>query len=387
MHITFATHSDFLPTLESALQVESHKLAAGSAVTVHLGKGGGYDGTVTVTLRPPLTHDNFESDWDGRDPTRFPARIKAAATALRNAGWLGVFRLTHKDGELSIERLASQGGEREPASRSTREINLAGIRVVASLLRNLGAEVQETGETGIHLFAQYQLDEDPVAIAVRANAGPKPAGGNGKPALDWWVSEETTADQVAFVDLFSGRVWLMPIDQLRTLAQQRSNGQFHLIMVVAESVRSKHARIRDRDFNEFLLGQAEGSPLRAASHPITSAAVDDVVAALEGEERLRLVRHRHRERALRGAKIQEVLGRSQDGRLRCEVPGCGFDFEARYGELGRGYAQVHHLRPLAVSGEPRETTLADLAVVCANCHVMIHLGGGSRLLNTLVRGS
>jgi predicted HNH restriction endonuclease len=30
--------------------------------------------------------------------------------------------------------------------------------------------------------------------------------------------------------------------------------------------------------------------------------------------------------------------------------------------------------------------LADLAVVCANCHVMVHLGGGSRALETLIPG-
>jgi 5-methylcytosine-specific restriction protein A len=80
--------------------------------------------------------------------------------------------------------------------------------------------------------------------------------------------------------------------------------------------------------------------------------------------------HRRREWKLREAKIAEAL------KL--------FDFERTYGTLGRGYAQVHHLRRLADRGEDTTTALADLAVVCANCHVMIHRGGKNRQINRLV---
>ena len=108
---------------------------------------------------------------------------------------------------------------------------------------------------------------------------------------------------------------------------------------------------------------------------------DPELSALEGRVRFRLVRHRSRERALREAKIHTVLN---TGSLKCEVPGCGFDFAQQYGALGAGYAQVHHLRPLGKADTVVETTLADLAVVCANCHVMIHLGGESRPLASLI---
>lgn len=53
---------------------------------------------------------------------------------------------------------------------------------------------------------------------------------------------------------------------------------------------------------------------------------------------------------------------------------CGFNFEQTYGELGRDYIEAHHLTPLSelshetIQLSPRD----DFAVVCANCHRMIH---------------
>ena len=56
---------------------------------------------------------------------------------------------------------------------------------------------------------------------------------------------------------------------------------------------------------------------------------------------------------------------------------CGFDFADAYGELGGGYIEVHHLDPLSERDasewtEKTRTSLDDVAVVCANCHRMIH---------------
>ncbi|MGF7234005.1 MAG: HNH endonuclease [Frankia sp.] len=57
--------------------------------------------------------------------------------------------------------------------------------------------------------------------------------------------------------------------------------------------------------------------------------------------------------------------------LRCEV--CGFDFEKTYGSRGAGYIECHHIVPLHTTGQ-RATKLDDLALICANCHRMIHRG-------------
>jgi 5-methylcytosine-specific restriction protein A len=56
---------------------------------------------------------------------------------------------------------------------------------------------------------------------------------------------------------------------------------------------------------------------------------------------------------------------------------CGFNFEKRYGEIGRGYIHVHHLVPLASIGKMyRIDPIADLRPVCPNCHAMLHRGDG-----------
>jgi 5-methylcytosine-specific restriction enzyme A len=52
---------------------------------------------------------------------------------------------------------------------------------------------------------------------------------------------------------------------------------------------------------------------------------------------------------------------------------CGFNFGLKYGNTGEGYIQVHHVKPVseleeAMLIDPKE----DLAVLCANCHAMIH---------------
>ncbi len=56
---------------------------------------------------------------------------------------------------------------------------------------------------------------------------------------------------------------------------------------------------------------------------------------------------------------------------RCMI--CGFDFEAFYGEAGRSFIEVHHIKPLSDLGE--EVSIdpeKDLVCVCSNCHRIIH---------------
>jgi hypothetical protein len=54
----------------------------------------------------------------------------------------------------------------------------------------------------------------------------------------------------------------------------------------------------------------------------------------------------------------------------CICEACGFLFSDFYGDIGRDYIIAHHLNPIA-SGS-RKSTLDDIALVCANCHAMIH---------------
>lgn len=56
--------------------------------------------------------------------------------------------------------------------------------------------------------------------------------------------------------------------------------------------------------------------------------------------------------------------------LSCMV--CGFNFLETYGELGRGFIHVHHISPLSITGEHSVNPKTDLAILCPNCHSMIH---------------
>jgi hypothetical protein len=58
---------------------------------------------------------------------------------------------------------------------------------------------------------------------------------------------------------------------------------------------------------------------------------------------------------------------------RCAV--CAIHFEEAYGEVGRGFMHVHHLKPLAAAGVQRLVDpIKDLRPVCPNCHAMLHKG-------------
>ena len=75
-------------------------------------------------------------------------------------------------------------------------------------------------------------------------------------------------------------------------------------------------------------------------------------------------RSRSRNAGLRLAAIQRAKG-------VCE--GCGVNFGQKHGGLGSRCLVVHHTKQLKDTDQPRETKLSELAVVCANCHMMIHV--------------
>ncbi len=94
----------------------------------------------------------------------------------------------------------------------------------------------------------------------------------------------------------------------------------------------------------------------------------------EGEyewEDLRLLRmHKRIERNRKlVSNVKRCLG------LACQA--CGLNFEKVYGSIGKGYIEAHHLIPLSqlkgkrVALDPER----DFAVLCANCHRMIHRSG------------
>ena len=82
--------------------------------------------------------------------------------------------------------------------------------------------------------------------------------------------------------------------------------------------------------------------------------------------RLHLVRERSS--TLIRHKKQKVL--AEYGHLACEA--CNFRFEIMYGQRGSGFIEVHHIKPVHTLTPGSKTNLDDLALLCANCHRMIH---------------
>ncbi|RSN64672.1 HNH endonuclease [Actinomadura sp. WAC 06369] len=116
---------------------------------------------------------------------------------------------------------------------------------------------------------------------------------------------------------------------------------------------------------ELIRAGVESGTLLDVAWP--DAVVDEDVSAPEGSLLLRKHFVRERDPKLRKRRIEQA--RKQHGDLACEV--CGFDFERTYGPRGADYIECHHVVPLHVSGETK-TRLQDLALLCANCHRMVH---------------
>lgn len=90
---------------------------------------------------------------------------------------------------------------------------------------------------------------------------------------------------------------------------------------------------------------------------------NESIQAIEGIARETTIITRSRSESLRRAALERARG-------ICDA--CGTDYSKLAGGLGKRVLQVHHRRQLALTEEPVTNGLDDLAVVCANCHLMVH---------------
>lgn len=74
-----------------------------------------------------------------------------------------------------------------------------------------------------------------------------------------------------------------------------------------------------------------------------------------------------------------VYERNPQARQKCidaygyDCTVCTFNFEEMYGEIGKSFIHVHHLKQLADINEEYELDpIKDLRPVCPNCHSMLH---------------
>ncbi len=146
----------------------------------------------------------------------------------------------------------------------------------------------------------------------------------------------------------------------------------HLQPVKANSFNSNQAayRFRDIGFEGAVKIDEDGNEesffadnnKRNTAKTITDSIIDEYV--LEGERLLREIKAIKRDPRI-VAKAKAKFGSV------CQV--CNFNFGKVYGEIGRGFIEAHHIDPLHLrAGKNGPTAVDDFAMLCSNCHRMIH---------------
>jgi 5-methylcytosine-specific restriction protein A len=117
-----------------------------------------------------------------------------------------------------------------------------------------------------------------------------------------------------------------------------------------------------RLYEALILGQVDAD--------VDLDAEGDVPKNLQVEDATKFRLHKRIER---NAKLVRDVKRIKG--CVCEV--CGLKFDQRYGVIGLDYIEAHHLKPISslkgtkVAMDPGK----DFAVLCANCHRMVHRSG------------
>lgn len=105
---------------------------------------------------------------------------------------------------------------------------------------------------------------------------------------------------------------------------------------------------------------------------LTNEIVVDLTEDDEGfpEGKAILKQHLIRERNTKLIREAKKRFKEKHGALYCEV--CNFNFEHKYGEIGKDYIEAHHTKYVCELDGSSETKVADLVLVCSCCHRMLH---------------
>lgn len=158
------------------------------------------------------------------------------------------------------------------------------------------------------------------------------------------------------------------IDSTRWSLYKCNRGQICGIKTVEQR---NNSSLTTQQKQEFIWGQFNNINTKLI-HDISdfSNKPDDIedYIANEGTERTILKLHKFRERDIKIVKQAKAKAKNEN-RLFCEA--CLFDFEKQYPSLGEDFIECHHIQPISKGGI-RQTKVEDLAIVCSNCHRMLH---------------
>ena len=152
----------------------------------------------------------------------------------------------------------------------------------------------------------------------------------------------------------------------KRMAKVGSGAQGRLNIMVAVSNETSHKSVVEEVLGGLNIVQVVSpEQIEDDLEAMSDSESDDVVSGSEGRGRFYVGFSRERDPKLREKAIK-IHG------LHCFV--CNFNFEENYGDWGKGYIEVHHLKQISDYDEEGEETdpATDLVPLCSNCHRMIH---------------
>lgn len=125
---------------------------------------------------------------------------------------------------------------------------------------------------------------------------------------------------------------------------------------------------REIESSKFLTIENELKGIYDERDYFMSDVPSDTNAYLEGQRKVKSHwAHERNRKVVAEAKRQF---KKKHGKLYCTA--CGFSFEEKYGDLGVNIIDAHHITPLSDIEKERVTRIEDLALLCSNCHRIIH---------------
>ncbi len=229
--------------------------------------------------------------------------------------------------------------------------------------------VQAPGQIKLEKLGARKTDSMVSGVTVVWTAGPESGG----TVVVGWYKDATIYRESCKVNFKSEKHNNNGVDDYRIVADAKSVTLLPVedrLFVIPRAVKGG---IGQR--NIWYALAEESKPIRdAVIKLIESNSIERLpdLDRLEGqnEGNPRLVAHLKRERSGKIIEQKKASVLRDTGRLSCEV--CGFDFSKAYGELGKNFCEVHHLTPLAKADGIIKTYLDDLAIICSNCHRVIH---------------
>lgn len=273
-----------------------------------------------------------------------------------NIGWMKYYNGTDDD---SIER----GGKYNQHSTGHEVCNFS------NNAGTLYGHVQPTGQIKIEKLGAAKEDDFVSGVTVVWTAGPK----NGGTVVIGWYKDATVfrhaqklvkpsaIQKNSGVSTFrikasADKAVLLPIEQRELIIPRGVKG----------GIGQSNVWYADKAESQEIVNRVVSLVNEGAVSSLPD--VDQDQSTFEGNPRFVAHLRRERNSAIVKAKKAEILRAT--GKLCCAA--CGFDFKEVYGDIGEGFCEVHHLQPLSKADGVVKTELKDLAIVCSNCHRIIH---------------